>query len=80
MRGTSETRSGKEIKLATARSPLHRGLPGKRETLGDGHPPSYLTEIDCTLATISDETRWMGQRNTKVRDKNVLHIELPFAT
>jgi len=57
---------------------LHRGLPGKRGTQGDGHSPSYLTEIDRGPATISDETRWMGQRDTKVRDKSVPHFPSSF--
>lgn len=55
----SETRSGKKIRLATARSPLLRGLLGMREDPRDGHSPSYLAEIGRGPATISDETRWM---------------------
>lgn len=66
-----ETRSGRKIRLATARSPLLRGVPGKRGPR-DGHSPSHLAEIGCGPATISDETRWMGQRDTKVRNKSVL--------
>lgn len=73
-----ETRSGKEINLATARSPLLRGVPGKRGPR-DGHSPSHLAEIGCGPATISDETRWMGQRDTKVRNKSVLRGVLPSA-
>jgi len=49
-----ETRSGKKIMLATARS-LLRGLPGKKG------PPEmdtrHLAKIDRGPATISDETR-----------------------